>query len=369
MPASAASLPLDPVERLLRSLEGLAPAILRRPGKDFSQGDCLGLDRHPALALPLAAGPVAAAALQDRLARFLGMPRVGLYGSGTQAIRQGLGALIQPGDRVIVDAGSPWSAFDMLRERGARLVASPGGSVEAVARRLRRLDTGPGALWVFVAAVSGRSSVMADLAELLPLCQAHGARLAVDVTHDLGALGQGGRGVAELQDLRAAPDVVLGSLRPSFRAQGGFLALADASLGAPAPGLAPDRAARALAALDLIDSAEGRKRRRLLHGGALRLRNQLMAAGVPVLGQPSALVPVRLPPGLAEARTRAAARAGFALPLMQSPAVGRMAPRWLLHLSVLHGLADIDELAELVIDLCRPGPRLLRPRTARVLAP
>jgi 7-keto-8-aminopelargonate synthetase-like enzyme len=72
-----------------------------------------------------------------------------------------------------------------------------------------------------------------------------------------------------------------------------------------------------------------------------------------VMGQPSPLVPVRLPPGTALARTALLQSAGLAVTLLGPPTVALHAPRWRLQLSADHGPADIDGLADMVRDVVR----------------
>jgi glycine C-acetyltransferase len=326
------------------------------------------LGRHrPA---PEPGGPVRD--LHGRIARFVRMPQATTFASGAEAIRSTLAALLRPGDQVIVDAGSHPAMFETVAALGAGLHRSPPGSVEAVERRLRRLSQGRagGRLFVAVPAVAAYTSVIADLAELIPVAARHGARLIVDVSHDLGTLGQDGRGVMELQGCLGLPDVVLGSLAKCFGAPGGFAALRDPDLARQpcsvpqAAPVSPVLAAALLAALDLIDSPEGRRRRRRLHGSALRLRNHLMADGLRVLGQPSPLVPVPLRPQTAFAKSDLLRSAGPEVPLLTPPLVGSHALRWRVLLSSDHSPADIDDLAELIRDVTRAcdGSAHRRPR-------
>jgi glycine C-acetyltransferase len=112
-------------------------------------------------------------------------------------------------------------------------------------------------------------------------------------------------------------------------------------------------AAAILAAFDIVDSLQGRTRRRHLHGNTLRLRNHLMADGLAVMGQPSPLVPLRLPPSTALSRTALMESAGALVTLLRAPIVAGHIPRWRLQLMADHSAADIDDLADLVRDVSR----------------
>jgi 7-keto-8-aminopelargonate synthetase-like enzyme len=92
-------------------------------------------------------------------------------------------------------------------------------------------------------------------------------------------------------------------------------------------------------------------------GASLRLRNHLLADHLPVMGQPSPIVPLRLPHGAARAMTALAASAGLKLPLVEAPEVAGHAPRWLIRLNAGHGPADIDDLAGILHDVIRAVDR------------
>jgi 7-keto-8-aminopelargonate synthetase-like enzyme len=362
----------------------IAPATQAWPrtGLDFTRQDYLALAAHPAIrAAALSAlgeaHPSACAAavteLETRLAAFLSLPRAFAFASGTEAIRATLFGLLRPDDDVLVDSGAHPAMAETVLAARARLHRSPAAQFDAMERRLARLwrQRRPGRIFIAVPAISAQGSQMADLAELTALARRYGACLIADVSHDLGALGQDGRGVQELQGCLGRIDVLVGSLARSFAAPGGFAALRDPSALDPrrpgAPHLARPNTVQArviLTALDLLDSAEGRRRRRRLHGCALRLRNHLMADGLKVMGQASPFVPVRLPMQTAQARTDLLQSAGPRVSLVQSPTVARHAPRWHIQLCADHGAADIDDLAELIRDVSRVFDRQSRRPTA-----
>jgi glycine C-acetyltransferase len=167
--------------------------------------------------------------------------------------------------------------------------------------------------------------------------------------------------------------VVVGSFSRCFGANGGFAAVRDIGLCPPlrsgqwrTSALSTVNAVAISAAFDLVEGAEGRRRRRHLHGNSLRLRNHLMADGLRVMGQASHLVPLRLPPATAEARTALLQSAGPQVNLVRAPIVAAHAPRWRIQLSAEHSAADIDDLAELIRDVTRALDRQPLPRKARL---
>jgi glycine C-acetyltransferase len=225
-------------------------------------------------------------------------------------------------------------------------------------------------LFIAVPAISAHGSRIADLAELTNLARHYHATLIVDVTHDLGAVGQSGGGVMEIQGCLGRADVVLGSLTQTFASPAGFAAFRNpadrALLCAPTPPEAAPNAVALRVALDLIQSPEGRRRRRNLHALSLRLRNHLMSDGIKVMGQASPFVPIPLPPLTALPRTALLESAGPRVTLLQAPIVPHHAPRWRIQLTAAHGPADIDDLAELIRDVTRAFSRA--PERTRVPA-
>lgn len=359
--------PWTRLEAMVRGQEG------DRRGLDFSRCDPLGLSHHPALRSAAMATlgryrpggpdrgqalPRPVVALHDRLARFLAMAEARTFPSACEAARATLAGLLRPQDHALIDAGAAPELFEAARATGATLHRCPPGSVDAIERRLRRLSRLPvrGRLIVAVPALAAMSSVSAELRDLLPVCARHGALLVVDVSQDLGILAPEGRGQAELQGCLGQIDILLGALSPGLGVTGGFAAFRDPGLATclrPAAALSAVPAAAALAAFDLIESPGFRRRRLRLHGISLRLRNHLMADGLCVLGQASFLVPVRLSPATAAICSSLMRKAGPIVPLLAAPQVARHVPRWLVRLSVDHGPADVDDLAELIRDVTR----------------
>jgi glycine C-acetyltransferase len=363
-------------------------------GMNFATQDYLSLASHPALRTAAAAAMTQhrlcaagtaphmgltqpALTLEDRIARFLHLPEAVVFPSGAEAIRATLRCSFREGDHVIVDAGAHPAMFETVLAARATLHRAPAGSVDAVERRLRRLATMPrqGRLFVAVAAVAAYSSVIADISALVDLCRDHGATLIVDVSHDLGSMAQGGGGVMEIQGCLGNAGIVVGSFAKCFGAAGGFAAFRDAGLKQTlrqshhgqrqSAALSAVNAATILAAFDIIDSPQGRTRRRRLHSSALRLRNHLMADGIRVMGQPSPLVPIRLPLITAPPRTALLESAGALVTLLMAPAVATHAPRWRLQLTADHSIADIDDLADLIRDVTRVFDRQRRPARER----
>ncbi|NJO23598.1 MAG: aminotransferase class I/II-fold pyridoxal phosphate-dependent enzyme [Sphingomonadales bacterium] len=281
-------------------------------GLNFAVQDYLSLSGHPLVRAAataalehhhLAAGGSAShlglsvplLALEARVARFLRLQDAAVFSSGAEANRITLRNLLAPGDTAIVDHGSHPAMFEAVLAAGATPLFSPAGSVEAVERRLRRLaPVARGRLLVTAPAISAYGSVVADVAGLLEQCRHYRATLVIDAAHDLGSVAPGGGGIMELQGCLGRADVVVGSFAKTFGAAGGFAAFRDPALKTrlrqsrfgqrQSAALSAVNASVILAAFDLVESAEGRMRRRRLRGHAQRLRNHLLADGFSVMG-------------------------------------------------------------------------------------
>jgi glycine C-acetyltransferase len=112
--------------------------------------------------------------------------------------------------------------------------------------------------------------------------------------------------------------------------------------------MSPIQAAVVLAALDLVESDEGRERREKLMHNSIRLRAGLEEAGFEVLGKPSAVVPMLIGDVLlARLMTRYAVEMGGIVNLVEHPAVARNACRWRLQVMADHSDAQIDAMIEI----------------------
>lgn len=333
-----------------------------RPGLNFAVQDHLGLSSHPTVRAVAQESP-AVGMIETRIATALRLSGAVTFATATDAIHQTLSTILTPDDQVLIDAAAPQAMFDAVCASRAGLHRFPTGSLDAVERRLSRLsrETRRGRLVIAVPAVSAQGSRIADMAELSALARLHAACLIVDVSHDFGTMGQDGGGVMELQACQGRADIVLGNFATSLGAAGGFAAFRNPDLGQAlqreARPLSPHAALTINAATGIAFSPEGRRRRRLLHGISLRLRNHLMADDARILGQASPLVPILLPADSAVPRTALLESAGPRVTLLQAPAVPRHAPRWRVELSALHTPADIDDLAELIRDVTRAFDR------------
>src|SRR5260370_11966638 len=94
--------------------------------------------------------------------------------------------------------------------------------------RIRAHDT-ENAILVVTESLFSMDSDTPDIAALQDLCREFQATLVIDVAHDLGNLGEDGRGHLGLQQMLGRVDIVMGSFSKTFASNGGFFACNSAS--------------------------------------------------------------------------------------------------------------------------------------------
>jgi 5-aminolevulinate synthase len=140
---------------------------------------------------------------------------------------------------------------------------------------------------------------IAPIGEICDLAQKHGALTYLDEVHAVGLYGPRGGGVAERDGVMHRVDVIEGTLAKGFGLMGGYIASSSACVDAIrsyAPGfifttsLAPVIVAGALASVRHLKASSDERHRHQLSAAALK--DQLVAANLPVLPNPSHIVPV-----------------------------------------------------------------------------
>jgi glycine C-acetyltransferase len=217
--------------------------------------------------------------------------------------------------------------------------------------KIRAKDTENGIL-VVTEALFSMDSDTPDLAALQELCHEFKATLVVDVAHDLGCLGEDGRGHIGMQNMLGKIDIVMGSFSKTFASNGGFVACKSRAVkeylrfySAPATfsnALSPVQAATILKAFEIVDSLEGRLQRLALMTNVLTLRHQLLEAGLDYYGDPSAIVCVKMgTEGLARLVSKHLPELGLIANLVEFPAVPKGAARIRMQVMANHSEKNI----------------------------
>lgn len=326
--------------------------------------------------------------LERAIADFLGMEHAVLYPTGWAAGFGVIKALVRGEDHVVMD-GIAHSCLQEGAFAATRNVHLHGHLNIASARRhlsrIRTRDAKNGIL-VVTESLFSMDSDTPDIAALQDLCREFKATLLVDCAHDLGNLGEDGRGHIGLQHMTGLVDIVMGSFSKTFGSNGGFVACNSPAVreylkyySAPqtfSNALSPVQAAIVLKAFDIVKSAEGRALRAELMGNITYLRTKLHQAGFEVIGEPSAIVPVMMrEEGLARLVASRLPPLGVVANLVEYPAVAKGGARFRFQVMAKHGKANVDDVvARLRIafdeaqQAYRPYSRLVAPASTALAA-
>ena len=187
----------------------------------------------------------------------------------------------------------------------------------------------------------------------------------VDVAHDFGTMGEHGGGQLEVYGILGQVDFVVGAFSKTFATTGGFLATPSVStreyvrmFGGPqtfSSAITPLQTAVALAALRVVTSPEGARRRTSVSAVATRLREGLTARGLEVMGDIVCPVVPVLIGGTPTGRTAS----GLIAHLVEQPAVASDAARFRLQATADHS-DDVDTAID-VLDTCICEARKISP--------
>lgn len=295
--------------------------------------------------------------LEAEISGFLGRDHTVLYPTGWSAGFGVVQGLVRPDDHVVMDVLAH-SCMQQGAAAATKNIHLHGHlNLDGVRRKLKRIrdkDAKNGIL-VVTESLFSMDSDTPKLRELQDLCHEFGAILLVDAAHDLGCMGEDGRGQLGLQNMIDDVDIIVGSFSKTFASNGGFVTAGSRAVkeylkyySAPqtfSNALSPMQAAVVLKAFEIVRSEEGRQLRRDLMNNTLYLRQQLKEARFDVSGDPSAIVPVHIgAEGHARMAAQELARRGAIANLVEYPAVARGGARFRLQVMARHRKAEIDHL-------------------------
>jgi 7-keto-8-aminopelargonate synthetase-like enzyme len=346
---------------------------IRMRGVNFASQDYLSLSNHPSVKTAAkqaiveygvhSAGSPAllgntthSIALERKIAEFLEMDEVVLYSTGWAAGFGVIKGLVRSADHVVMDnlahaclqEGAAAATKNVLLYRHLQT-----DECRSKLAAIRAKDAENGIL-VVTEGLFSMDSDTPDIAALQDLCGEYNATLVVDVAHDLGCLGEDGRGHIGLQKMLGKVDLVMGSFSKTFASNGGFVACKSRAVkeylrfySSPCTfsnALSPAQAATVLKAFEIVDSAEGRVLRAELLRNVLSLRAQLNEAGMEVYGDPSAIVCVKVgSEALARLLSRELPDLGLVANLVEFPAVPKGQARLRMQVMAKHTEQNIAD--------------------------
>ncbi len=300
-------------------------------------------------------------ALEHKIAEFLEMDHVVLYPTGWAAGFGVVKGLVRSADHVVMDmlshsclqegANAATNNIHLFRHLDTEYC-------RGILQKIRSKDQENGIL-VVTEGLFSMDSDTPDLVALQSLCHEYNATLVVDVAHDLGCLGEDGRGHIGIQNMLGKVDVVMGSFSKTFASNGGFVACKSRAVkeylrfySAPATfsnALSPVQAAIVLKAFELVESDDGRALRQRLLSNVLTLRQELQRAGLQYYGDPSAIVCVKMgSEALARLVSRRLPELGLVANLVEFPAVPKGAARIRTQVMANHTERNIIEAVRIL---------------------
>ncbi len=255
----------------------------------------------------LTGNTVAHVELERRLAAFLRKPASVVFNYGYLGVIGTVGALIGPGDIVIMDHLCHASIVDgaVLASVGRRFRTFKHNDLDDLERHLKAADRErTGGILILTEGVYGMRGDLADLTGICALKERYGARLYVDDAHGFGVMGPGGRGTGEHFGVQDGIDLYFGTFAKAFAAIGGVTAgpeapvrwiLYNARTNVFAKSLPLVYVAAVLATLDQIERRPELRER--MWAAARRLQAGLMDLGYDIGDTKSPITPVYVPAG------------------------------------------------------------------------
>ncbi len=162
--------------------------------------------------------------LEREIAEWMGTESAIVFSTGHQANVGTLGALLGPGDTVVVDSGDHASILDGCLLSRAKLRPFRHNRLDKLEKMLERAQDDGGGVLVVVDGVFSMEGDLAPLQDICELCGRYGARLMVDEAHGAGVLGAAGAGACELLGVADRVDLRMGTFSKSLASCGGFVA-------------------------------------------------------------------------------------------------------------------------------------------------
>ena len=320
--------------------------------------------------------------LEKTISTFLRGKEVVLYPTGWSAGFASVQGFVRPNDHVVMDVLAHSCLQEGARAATRNIHFHGHLNVDALQRRLRKIrasDKVNGILVVTESLFSMHSDTP-DIRALSEVCKAYDAHLLVDCAHDLGSIGDDGLGHLGLQNTLGDVDIVIGSFSKTFASNGGFVAVKTRAAAEYlkyysatqtfSNALSPVQAATVQRAFEIVASDEGRERRRRLMSNILLMRSEMASIGLEVLGDPSAIVPVRVgAEGLARIASQKLSQLGAIANLVEYPAVPRGGARFRVQVMADHQPTEIARLVQAMFEAMRSADAEFRTyREAEALA-
>jgi 5-aminolevulinate synthase len=349
-----------------------------RPITVWCSNDYLGMGQHPAVLAAMHEALDAAGAgsggtrnisgtthyhveLEAELADLHGKETALLFTSAYVANDTTLTTLrkLLPGLVIFSDAKNHASMIAGIRNGGGEKVIWRNNDLADLEAKLKQVDRARPKVIAFESVYS-MDGLMAPIGAICDLAQKYGALTYLDEVHAVGLYGPRGGGIAERDGLMHRVDIINGTLAKGFGIMGGYIAgtrdLCDA-IRSYAPGfifttsLAPAIAAGAAVSIRHLKTSGAERERHQERARALK--GKLKAAGLPVMDNPSHIVPLLVGDPVLTKRITDALLERFAIYVqpINYPTVPRGAERLRITPQPQHSDADMDRLVKSLLTL------------------
>ncbi len=285
------------------------------------------------------------------------------FSSGYAAAVGTIGALVRRDDVLVMDKLAHASLIDGARLSGAIVRVFPHNHIGKLESHLRwaREQSAETRVVIVTESVFSMDGDQAPLAEIVEVKKRYDALLLLDEAHAIGVVGENGRGLADKLGLSSEVEVQMGTLSKALGCSGGYICgrrpLIDVLINrarsfffstAPPPALA----VAASAAVDLLSSPEGERRRQNLLRNVKQLLLDAPHDLLPHTRLQSAIIPVMLgDEDTAMAAAQWLLEQGFLVPAIRYPTVPKGSARLRITLSAAHSPEQISALTDVLTNL------------------
>ncbi|MFO7867256.1 MAG: aminotransferase class I/II-fold pyridoxal phosphate-dependent enzyme [Candidatus Aminicenantes bacterium] len=268
-----------------------------------------------------------------------------------------LSSLLKPGDIAVLDILSHASIYDGVRLSGAEIKVFSHNNPRHLDKVLKSLQAKR--VIVCVEGVYSMDGDLANLPEIVPVCQKYNAKILVDEAHASLVFGKKGGGVAEHYGLEDQVDIAIGTFSKSFGAIGGYAAgekklmtflrmFARSYVFSCA--MAPHTAVGILKALDLFQKDPSNRER--LWDNTRYMHTRLKEAGLDIGSTKSQVIPVMAGSDLRLREiSRRIQQKGLYSGVVTYPAVSKNKTRLRLSVSAAHTKEHMDRCVAILQDV------------------
>ncbi|MBJ6801679.1 8-amino-7-oxononanoate synthase [Geomonas propionica] len=302
--------------------------------------------------------------LEERIARFKRTEKALVFNSGYAANTGIISALVGRGDDIFSDKLNHASIVDGALLSRANFHRFPHRDMAALERLLQE-KAGTGRRLIVTDGVFSMDGDIAPLQRMVQLARQHDALLMVDDAHGTGVLGATGRGTAELLGVMDGVDIHMGTLGKGLGSFGAYAAASaeiceylvnKARSFIFSTSLPPAVLAPSVAALDLVDSREGKELRDRLAANVALFKGKLAAAGFDTMGSETQIVPIFVGPAEATMQfSRELLEEGIFVQGIRPPTVPAGSCRLRCTIMATHEPADLEAAADTI---ARVGKKL-----------